>query len=136
MLTYNRTLRGYIRALARQQVSESDEIELEISTFGKWAMTRLGSPSIISAKAATVKIAELGKTIPLPVEFLVEEVDYMLGRFDHKTLDDYLGARRVGRGTTPRVDRSLRESILKNVVEPYQKWKLASDSQAQEKVGA
>src|SRR5882672_2767463 len=123
VLTYNRTLRGYIRALARQQVSESDEIDLQISTFGKWAMTNLGDPHIVSHKAAMLKIAELGNMIPLPAEFLMEEVDYILGRFDHEKLDEYVGARRVGRGATPRVDRPIRESILKKVIEPYQKWK-------------
>jgi len=123
VLTFNRTLRGYIRELARQQVSESHEIELEISTFAKWAMTRLGNPAILSDKVAERKIADLGKTISLPSDFLVEEVNYILGRFYHSSLNDYLGARRVGRGTAPRVDRSLRETILANVVEPYQKWK-------------
>src|SRR5438552_13925418 len=118
VLTFNRTLRGYIRELARQQVSESDEIELEISTFAKWAMTRLGNPTILSDKVAERKIADLGKAISLPSDFLVEEVYYILGRFDHASLNDYLGARRVGRGTVPRVDRSLRETILTNVVEP------------------
>jgi DNA helicase IV len=123
VLTFNRTLRGYIRALARQQVSESDEIVLEISTFARWAMTRLGSPAILSARATAAKIAELGKGLSLPADFLLEEVDYILGRFNHKSLGDYVLARRVGRGITPRVDRSLRESILRDVVEPYQKWK-------------
>lgn len=123
VLTYNRTLRGYIRALARQQVSESDEIDLQISTFSKWAMTHLGMPTLISSMAAEAKIAELGKTMSLTTQFLVEEVDYILGRFERDKLDEYLGVLRVGRGTTPRVDRAVRESILKNVVEPYQKWK-------------
>ena len=123
VLTFNRTLRGYIRALARQQVSESDEIDLEISTFARWAMTRLGNPAILAGRAAAMKIAELGKGISLPPDFLLEEVDYILGRFNHKSLNDYILARRVGRGVTPRVDRSLRESILRDVVEPYQKWK-------------
>lgn len=123
VLTFNRTLRGYIRELAKQQVSESDEIELEISTFGKWAMTRLGNPQLVSDRQAAVKVAALGAGIPLPADFLFEEVDYILGRFEHNALNEYLNARRVGRGTVPRVDRSLREPILKNVVEPYHEWK-------------
>lgn len=123
VLTYNRTLRGYIRALARQQVSESDEIDLQISTFAKWAMENLGKPKIVSEGSARAKIAELGKTVSLASEFLEQEVDYVLGRFEHNKLDDYLGAQRVGRGTTPRVDRTLREAILARVVEPYQEWK-------------
>lgn len=123
VLTYNRTLRGYIRALAKKQVSDSSEIDLKISTFARWAMRHLGSPPITSARAAKARIAQLGNGVALPADFLAEEVDYILGRFEHDKLTEYVGARRVGRGTTPRVDRITRESILKNVVEPYQEWK-------------
>jgi len=56
VLTYNRTLRGYIRALARQQVSESDEIDLQISTFAKWAMENLGKPKIVSEGSGKAKM--------------------------------------------------------------------------------
>ena len=47
----------------------------------------------------------------------------MMGRFLPKRLDDYLTTRRDGRGLSPRVDRSLREAILNDVIYPYQEWK-------------
>src|SRR6266545_1655065 len=37
VLTYNRTLRGYIRDLATRQVKAGSDLDLRVSTFGKWA---------------------------------------------------------------------------------------------------
>src|SRR5207249_1153912 len=36
---------------------------------------------------------------------------------------DYLEARRTGRGARPRVDQTVRQSILDDVVDPYSEWK-------------
>src|SRR5437870_11877014 len=36
VLTYNRTLEGYIRELARQQVASDARPALAVTTFGKW----------------------------------------------------------------------------------------------------
>ena len=38
VLTYNRTLEGYISELARQQVVGHPGLQLEVRTFGKWAL--------------------------------------------------------------------------------------------------
>ena len=45
LLTFNRTLAGYVRALAESQVNE-DGVEIEIRTFAKWSMTKLGVGSV------------------------------------------------------------------------------------------
>ena len=65
VLTYNRTLRGYIKALTKQQVSDSPEIDLKISTFARWAMTNLGRPKMITTSRVKTKIAELGSGLSL-----------------------------------------------------------------------
>lgn len=44
----------------------------------------------------------------------------MMGRFPRSELDNYLSARRDGRGTMPRVERALREKIINEVIIPYQ----------------
>jgi len=123
VLTYNRTLRGYIDALARRQALETESLELQISTFGKWAWALLGNPKMISERDRAWKIRTLGETIDLPKDFLVEEVDYVLGRFLPENIEDYITTRRHGRGATPRVDQATRERILEEVIKPYCIWK-------------
>jgi len=122
VLTYNRTLRGYIDVLARQQVSETDSIELNILTFAKWAMVVLNNPTMIESDLLRQKILELGVEIKLEDEFLLNEVEYIMGRFLPNNINDYISARRDGRGTSPRVDKSIREEILNDVIKPYQEW--------------
>jgi superfamily I DNA/RNA helicase len=123
VLTYNRTLMGYIEALAQQQFSISNEIDLQISTFAQWSMIKLGRPALVQPTAAKTKIEELGAGIGLPGDFLTEEVEYVLSRFLPENINAYLTARRDGRGTSPRVERSMRQAILNEVIDPYQKWK-------------
>src|SRR6266542_5030375 len=60
VLTFNRTLRGYIEALARQQFSETGEINIEISTFSRWALTVLSEPSLLQDSNRKTKIITLG----------------------------------------------------------------------------
>ncbi len=123
VLTYNRTLRGYIETLASQQITPTDEIHLTVSTFGKWGMTLLDEPEILSDTRRKHRINLLGRGIALPEEFLLEEVEYVMGRFMPERLDDYLLVRREGRGSSPRVERPLRRQILEEVITPYCQWK-------------
>ena len=129
VLTYNRTLRGYIEVLAREQVTEYGvgDISLEVSTFAKWAKSELGNPSIIDDKLREQKIGELIAIARTGQEigFVEEEVEYVLGRFKPQNLEDYLTARRDGRGISPRVERPLRELIINQVINPYSSWKQA-----------
>lgn len=122
VLTYNRTLRGYIETLARQQVAETEEIVLQVSTFSKWAMSVIGSPKIIDAEERYKRILSLGKDIKLDNDFLSNEVEYVMGRFLPESVDDYISARRDGRGTSPRVESNTRSEIVNNVIKPYQAW--------------
>lgn len=123
VLTFNRTLKGYIEALAQDQPTDGDEIDLEISTFGRWVLGLLGWPDLVLDHQREALIKSFGRGISLPPDFLVEEVDYALGRFLPSTLHTYLTARREGRGTAPRVERPVREAILRDVVEPYSAYK-------------
>ena len=122
VLTFNRTLAGYVRSLASHQVSNDTRITLEINTFGRWAMSILGSPNVheLSAKS---KLRSLAKTFPgLRSDYVVNEVEYLLGRFEPERLDRYLTTERTGRGPLPRVDRQIRRRLLDDVVTPYQAW--------------
>ena len=123
VLTFNRTLRGYIRELAAEQIKDSTGLDLQISTFAKWAVNQLGYPPIANSDKCREKIQQLGAGISLTPIFLADEVDYVLGRFLPDDLDNYLTCRRDGRGAAPRVDKQMRQQILNDVILHYNTWK-------------
>jgi DNA helicase IV len=121
VLTFNRTLAGYVRSLAEHQIQGGLNVDLEIDTFGHWAMSALGFPRVDNR--ASNQLRRLGATLgTLSPDYVVKEVEYLLGRFGPDDLEDYLSAERTGRGPLPRVDRALRRRILDEVVAPYQRW--------------
>lgn len=122
VLTFNRTLKGYVTALAREQITNNASI-ITIDTFARWAVSHLGNVDIIDEAQREDFISRQHHGTTLSIEYLFKEVDYLLGRFPADKLSSYLTAERTGRGLAPRVDREVREKILSNVVVPYAEWK-------------
>lgn len=119
VLTYNKTLQGYIAELARQQVSGSAGLVLRVATFSKWAVDMVGNDGLVDRARTRPVIRSLASALSLPDDFIVDEVEYLMGRFRPEDIEEYLTARREGRGQAPRVDRSLRKRLLTEVVSPY-----------------
>ncbi|WP_040474217.1 3'-5' exonuclease [Marinobacter algicola] len=122
VLTYNRTLRGYISQLVGEQTKDAADVTVEISTFGKWARAICGPVDIASSDEIFTAIARSSNGVDLPNDYLVSEIEYLLGRFKPENLDEYLTARREGRGIAPRVERQTREQILTTVIPEYRRW--------------
>lgn len=118
LLTFNRTLAGYVRALAKAQL-KGKQHDIEISTFAKWALGKLDNPTVHEdlAKAQLTRLARAFQG--LDTTYVTQEVDYLLGRFQPEDLEEYVTRERSGRGTLPRVDGALRRRILDEVVYPY-----------------
>src|SRR5882762_4258832 len=123
VLTYNRTLRGYIEALTKEQTGSLKGVKLEVDTFGKWSKVALNNPRMVDREPHDSQILTLGATLGLPSNFLLDEVDYLLGRFLPTNLDNYVSIARLGRGTSPRMEKQRRQDLLDSVVAPYQNWK-------------
>ncbi len=123
VLTYNRTLRGYIEALVQDQVE--GDVQVEVSTFAKWAWQATGRPQLAQLEDIENVIANFGLPLQLSRAFLLEEVDYVLGRLPLANLSDYAtpGFRRIGRGASPRVEIPMRQRILAEVIVPFSRWK-------------
>ncbi|MBX8577766.1 AAA family ATPase [Pseudomonas cichorii] len=119
VLTFNRTLRGYINELTERQLGPEPLISLEIATFNKWAQRLTGARNILDMDDASAHISRLANTAGFDPEFATEEAQYVLGRFNVDDLDDYLTARRDGRGITPRMERPARQVLLDSVIRPY-----------------
>ncbi|MBO9708015.1 MAG: UvrD-helicase domain-containing protein [Caulobacter sp.] len=126
VLTFNRTLKGYVTALAEEQIKNVGSTIL-IDTFAAWAVSVLGNRDILSDEKRESFIRAQRHDTALTSDYLVKEVDYLLGRFAEADIDSYLTAERTGRGLAPRVDREAREKILNNVVRPYAAWKSANN---------
>jgi len=119
LLTFNRTLAGYVRALAEAQMIDQNH-HLEIFTFAKWARAILGNPEIDDGRARAYLCKLAANFDNLEVGYLVQEVEYLLGRFRPEGIMDYPTSERTGRGNLPRVNFNLRNRILEEVVYPYQ----------------
>ncbi len=124
VITYNRTLKGYIEDLANAQIKKSKGLSLEVSTFGKWSKS-LCKNSVIDGNRSKRKILRLvnDNNITLPKKFLLDEIEYIKGRFLPSKLGEYIDCRRVGRGNSPRVNSQLRTTLVQNVINPYNEWK-------------
>jgi len=122
VLAFNRTLGGYLRALVEEQAGEAPNIELTIETFGRWAQSHLPSADIQQEVASRMLYQLSAGLQALSPEYIVKEADYLLGRFAHDSLEDYITCERTGRGSLPRVDRALRRRILDEVIYPYLAW--------------
>ncbi|MGK5637151.1 3'-5' exonuclease [Streptomyces sp. URMC 126] len=122
VLTYNRTLRGYIEELTREQLKGQD-IELTISTFAKWATDRVAGARILQDRERREKLDALAAALPLSADFVRAEVDYVLGRFTPDRLPEYIQCERQGRGRVPRMRAPLRRRLLEEVIQPFQEWK-------------
>jgi superfamily I DNA/RNA helicase len=132
VLTYNRTLRGYVEQLVEAQLNVA-RFELTLDTFGHWAWQLLGRPRVINDIPRENKLARLGQLagLRLPSDFLADEVDYVCGRFPADKLADYASPdartyERRGRGTVPRMERPTRQRLLDQVITPY-KAELANE---------
>jgi DNA helicase IV len=123
VLTYNRTLRGYIDALTQEQAKSFQGVDLEVETFDRWALTSLGRPAILDNQVRLAKVRSLASNIPLSDSFISDEVEYAIGRFLPQDLGDYVTSRRHGRGASPRMERALRVRLLNEVILPYESWK-------------
>lgn len=118
LLTFNRTLAGYVRALAEAQITDNGD-KIEIHTFAKWAMSELGITAVHPKNSENYLKRLALKISELDVSYVVQEVEYLLGRFEADNLENYISIERTGRGSLPRVDANLRRRILDDVVYPY-----------------
>ena len=125
VLTFNRTLRGYIDRLAEEQINTADDLELTVETFGNWALNLVRQQNLITGNGEG-RIRALLSGIGVAAadqNYFVGEVAYVLGRFPPDQRTKYLEAVRAGRGRAPAVPRELRRRLLEEVIRPYEGWK-------------
>lgn len=133
VLSYNRTLRGYIMALLSHQgfpAYDSSTVSVSIDTFAKWAKGISGEESLaITTPDNYLKTLPLSHVLASRYEnsFISEEIEYVLKRFPHDNLNSYINVRRKGRGSTPTVSQQERQVLIEEYINPYNAWKARND---------
>lgn len=125
VLTFNRTLRGYIEQLANEQVQSRDSLDITIDTFAGWATSMIGQRNI-PTDGGDSRVRALLRHIGVrseELEYFVDEVRYITDRFPKDRLQDYIQTVRAGRGRSPTVNQQLRVRLLADVIEPYEAQK-------------
>lgn len=130
VLTYNNSLRSYISAVAEGEMGDyAGDIQFFVSTFDKWALGTLGWHRINRVESARTRLINLAQPFPRDTQFILDEVDYLLGRFLPEHIASYVRCERTGRGASPAMNSGIRQQLLTEVVEPYREWKLANGAQ-------
>lgn len=122
VLTFNRTLCGYISHLAETQTTGSGggEVSLRIDTFGRFAKHSVGDVQIIDNRERQTIVAGLAASYAYEVDFLSDEIDYVMGRFLPEERDQYLQVERTGRGRSPRMSQENRRRLINNIIPQYE----------------
>ena len=124
VLTFNRTLRGYIEELASKETTPSTHLELTVDTFGRWARNVVGNPRILPDEQRRSYLQDILRRMDVTkLSYYLEEVEYVLGRFEPQRRSEYLDIVRAGRGRSPPISRAVRERILSEVIAPYEQYK-------------
>lgn len=124
VMTFNRTLRGYIHRLAREEAySTGEDIALEVATFSSWAQHLQGRQVLDYPPRDAVLDRLAGRSFGWQPRFLHDEVTYVLGRFLPADREEYLTRPRTARGRSPQVTQSIRRRLLDQVIDPYTQWK-------------
>ena len=123
VLTFNRTLRAYVKHLAADQVDASDHLDLTVETFSHWAWDLCGAPQVVESHRPLLQELLTDAGMSSDLDYFVAEAEYIIGRFQPKDLDSYIRAQRTGRGRAPAVTERTRGKLLAEVVVPYTREK-------------
>jgi len=128
VLTYNKSLRDYLRQVFRQIGGDPDSVE--IVNFHKWCRDLLAPLGLFrspqdgaSQKGLIVSILRETGGDEFDPEFLVDEFNWLKEHLHYKSWDDYLDpqkVRRVGRGRGLGRDERRKRQMIYNLFCGYQ----------------
>jgi DNA helicase IV len=115
VLSFNRTLAGYIDGLLKESTrTGAIPVIVENETFANWSRKHL-TTTLIEDRHRDAFFIQKSIGLGLSSEFILDEIDYLRGRFLHSDLDRYLTIERTGRGLSPQVTRPIRQKLIEIV---------------------
>lgn len=133
VFTFNKTLAAYIDEFVSNEMNliEQDSnvfINSEVTTISKYMWNRISPDTkIVELKDQRFLINNFIRENDFEYSFIIDEVEYLLGRLDANNLESYIDMERTGRGQTPRVEKTLRRKILDDIVYPFIKNKTSDN---------
>ena len=121
MLTFNRTLSGYVEHLATEQVKSSEDISLEVETFSRWAIGLCYGHRDVVDDHGRLRQGLRAAGFTRDQGYFLDEVQYVLGPWRPSDREAYLEAERFGRGRAPAVPGPLRARLLTEVIAAYER---------------
>ena len=122
VLTFNRTLKGYIEEFITDGAAGFPNAELTVDTFAGWACNIAGYHKVIkrSPRSAWVstKWGQVAPASRMSSRLIEGEIDFILGRYGRANRSAYIKCSRAGRGS-PSIAETTRQTILDGVVTPY-----------------
>jgi superfamily I DNA/RNA helicase len=128
---YNNTLKTYLNSLAKLEIAEE---KYRVSTLDLWCRNFLEARGLLSFGIAddkqctdclksAIQSVGLGTRKPQLLkfgnDFLIEEVNYILGRFGLDT-NKYILSRREGRGSNPIFTEEMKRAVAEEIIPAYQ----------------
>jgi len=128
---FNNTLKNYLETLANIYLQG---VNFEVWVVDRWCRNFLEIRGFLTyiiadeyvcknrleqAIAAIELSSEHRQLITLGYDFLVEEINYLLGRFGSDTMS-YIESERIGRGSNPNIDDQTKRLIAEELVPAYQ----------------
>jgi superfamily I DNA/RNA helicase len=123
VVTFNRTLRGYIAEMAERQAPPSSFLRLTVTTFAKLTMDTMGG-TVVNEETRKAKLQSLIRESFGQNSFVLDEAEYAMGRFPTSQINEYVSCERSGRGLTPRFGTQQRRQLIDNVITPFNQWKI------------
>jgi DNA helicase IV len=128
VFSFNKTLAAYIKDLVTETSTQigatPGELELDVATLSSYLYKKKPlNKEMITTDGKFKVINSLMVGIDLQRQFILDEIEYLLGRVDLNNVDEYLSIDRAGRGTKPRLTQAHRQGILEKIIKPYIKHK-------------
>ena len=128
---FNNTLKNYLETLANIYLQGEN---FEVWVIDKWCKYFLEIRGFLNYSIAddsvckiclqrAIKAIQLRSKYPqlikLGYDFIVEEINYLLGRFGFDTFN-YIESERIGRGSNPNIDKQTKRLIAEELIPAYQ----------------
>ncbi|KIF52739.1 3'-5' exonuclease [Vibrio owensii] len=123
VITFNKTLKAYVESLAQEI---ADDVEVEVVHLAKYMMDNYPYLKDHSLRITPVKMnipADVFEKSPLSYEHTLNEIEYILGRYRHDELEQYIELESPNRTDEYSTNRDMRRDFIEHAVKPYVDFK-------------